>query len=304
MVDKVHRINLPINMAGFNKNSYGYHHDIYTIRDINNDYYILKYAEKDTQSVNRLRNEKNAINELRKTNLKQYIPKLKHDKLGVKNGYLLYRYYNNEMLNLSNDNYVVNFIKNLAKFLKQLHNLKIPSKYNDWVDNSPTFNNWINKFKSETINLISQDKKFKNYTMLVENNVQKIKDNTKLNISLIHNDIRLSNIIYDSKGNIKKVIDWENLTALDPAYEIARVETMIFNLYYVFTNYTYDKLIKLFRNEYKIPKQLKNRIDLYKPIYMLQNMHTSSIPHTWLQRSTEEHYINTYRHTLSKIINK
>lgn len=293
MSSNLYQINLPINVAGFSKITRGRIHETYEVRDVNNKKYFLKYTD---DLVADLRTERYAIMELRKKDIKSKIPKVVYYKFGINKGYILYPYYPNNKIVWENNKYVANFTKNLATFLKNLHSLSVSSKFNNWKENSPVLSRWLDDFESNTRDMVLESQ-YSEYEDIIKDGCKWIKNQSKsINKSYTHGDIHLSNIIHKKDGSIKKVIDWERLKISDPAYDVMKAEVLILDLYYSLTNYTREKLIKMFRDTYKMSPQFEERVDAYKPMYLLRTTVKTNkrVYEEWLDVGTQEKCIETY----------
>lgn len=279
-------------------------HDTYSILSNSGDKYFMKSAGGTELNLEKLRNEADSIENLQKESVNIYIPEIVESSFTDKRGYIVMPFYEHSMMDWENEDSVRILIKDCANYLREMHKINISkADFNYEEFKRSDFESWMNDFEDSTIERIS-DSVYDEYVSVVKESCQWIRDDDNRQNVLMHGDYHLPNIRINEDGSIRKVVDLDRVSIMDRAYEIAKTEIRITDLYASHTPMTREELIDIFRDEYSMESSLIDRVEAYKSAYIVrtaEKMRNKSVFDTWLSVGTREECIRRHDELVKEI---
>lgn len=279
-------------------------HDTYRILSKNGSKYFMKFGSEKNQNLEKLRNEARSIENLHTELVSTYIPEIVESSFTEDSGYIVMPFYGHSIMAWKDEDNVKNLIADCANYLREMHELDINKEKFDYDEFTRSdFKDWMDKFESSTIERIS-DSVYDEYVSIVKENCDLIRDDHNRQNVLMHGDFHLPNVRLKEDGSIRKVVDLDRVSIMDRAYEIAKTEIRIIDLYASHAPISRKELINIFRDLYGLESDQVDRIEAYKSVYIVrtaEKMRNKSVFDTWLSVGTQEDCVRRHNELVRDI---
>lgn len=255
-------------------NDAGYNVDEYNMLQSSSSNTVLYFKSADNEYISKIKKNTEEPYEksvLKNINLK-YTDKINLDDHIIADGdsYLIYPYVESELVRWENNQAVKKFIQNLADVMYSFHTIDRDSL--QVAKHKPV--RFQDKYLEYTINYAKDGGIINDYEDIIYDIVGDIEDIFKKeeDMSIAHGDIYMQNLIPESNGNIKYVIDLESTRYGDILYDFGKMFSCIIRLYSSLSNYTVDELYNMFYDSYKgeITERQKQGILLHDALYTIK----------------------------------
>lgn len=177
-----------------------------------------------------------------------------------------------EYIQWSDPNAVITLLYEVATTLSALHSHsfeafqeRVQADYSDKYKED--FTDWrLNRY----IRTMDRNPDFEDDIPELRAVQQWLNDNHTVDPVLIHGDMHLPNVLTDADGHVLGFIDWGSASFGDHAYDLAKFESRVIDLYAQDTQFSREMLVGLFRELYGYDDALRDRVDAHKHAYGVQ----------------------------------
>lgn len=284
-------------------------HSTQVITTPDGDKYVLKLPNK--TYFTRFKNEFTLVNSvLPRIGDTSLYPDVIESNIDGKIGYILYEYVpSNKNINWVEKDVARTLITDIAKMLKALHTEIDVNEIEPIVPETEFYTesleDHLNYLLDSTVSNL-REHTHEEYIPEVEQAYNYLKQNLPDKKSFIHADVHLPNLLVAEDGTLNALVDWEYGRFGDIAYELAKVEVRVTDLYARFTPFSRAEFQQMFRDAYGMESEgLSQRIDAYKVIYTVRTadkMKWKSVGVPWKRQNAKIECWEAYDEILPEII--